>query len=182
MRPLSLDLLPFLSFRPPLPLISLSVSLNLYLSPPLFAPPSLPPSLSLSRHSAQFAFICAGINDANERVELPPPAILKPIQLWTGKQLFSVIFRPNADVANEKQANAGRLWPVLNVELKSKNYNEEEGRLAMDAKDGYIVIRNSQLLCGNLCKNAMGGTKGGVLFVLIRDHGCAACAVCCVFG
>ena len=44
--------------------------------------------------------------------------------------------------------------------------------MAMDAKDGYIVIRNSQLLCGNLCKNAMGGTKGGVLFVLIRDHGC----------
>jgi DNA-directed RNA polymerase III subunit RPC1 len=87
-------------------------------------------------------------------------------------------------VANDKQANAGRLWPVLNVELKSKNYNEEEGRLAMDAKDGYIVIRNSQLLCGNLCKNAMGGTKGGVLFVLIRDHGCAALrvlCVCCVF-
>jgi hypothetical protein len=30
-----------------------------------------------------------------DAVDLPPPAIMKPIELWTGKQLFSLIVRPN---------------------------------------------------------------------------------------
>ena len=28
--------------------------------------------------------------------ELPPPAILKPVAQWTGKQIMSSIFRPNS--------------------------------------------------------------------------------------
>jgi hypothetical protein len=29
------------------------------------------------------------------KVELPPPAIVKPVALWTGKQIFSLILKPN---------------------------------------------------------------------------------------
>jgi DNA-directed RNA polymerase III subunit RPC1 len=29
--------------------------------------------------------MCGYFNDCNERIELPSPAILKPIELWTGK-------------------------------------------------------------------------------------------------
>jgi DNA-directed RNA polymerase III subunit RPC1 len=29
------------------------------------------------------------------KVDLPPPAILKPVALWTGKQIFSLILKPN---------------------------------------------------------------------------------------
>ncbi len=35
--------------------------------------------------------------DATDHVDLPPPAILKPLELWTGKQLFALIVRPNAN-------------------------------------------------------------------------------------
>jgi DNA-directed RNA polymerase III subunit RPC1 len=43
---------------------------------------------------------------------MPKPAILKPMQLWTGKQIISVIIRPN-----EKS-------PIkLNLRAKGKNYN-----------------------------------------------------------
>jgi DNA-directed RNA polymerase III subunit RPC1 len=28
-------------------------------------------------------------------LDLPPPAILKPVALWTGKQIFSLILKPN---------------------------------------------------------------------------------------
>lgn len=34
--------------------------------------------------------------DATLRIDLPPPALLKPRVLWTGKQLFSLILKPNA--------------------------------------------------------------------------------------
>jgi len=39
--------------------------------------------------------MCGYFNDCNERIELPPPSILKPIELWTGKQVIGVMLRPN---------------------------------------------------------------------------------------
>lgn len=46
-----------------------------------------------------------------EFVELPPPAILKPMQLWSGKQLISVVFRPNRSSKIK-----------LNMRAKGKNH------------------------------------------------------------
>jgi len=43
----------------------------------------------------QFMQYCSFFSDANERVEIPPPTIIKPVELWTGKQLFNVMLRPN---------------------------------------------------------------------------------------
>lgn len=34
---------------------------------------------------SQVMQMCGYFNDCNERIELPPPAILKPVELWTGK-------------------------------------------------------------------------------------------------
>jgi DNA-directed RNA polymerase III subunit RPC1 len=39
----------------------------------------------------QLAGYCTG---ARQVLDLPPPAILKPVELWTGKQLFSLLIRP----------------------------------------------------------------------------------------
>ena len=33
--------------------------------------------------------------DYNLEMDLPLPAIMKPYQLWTGKQIFSLILKPN---------------------------------------------------------------------------------------
>lgn len=33
--------------------------------------------------------------DATMNIDLPEPAIIKPTELWTGKQIFSLILRPN---------------------------------------------------------------------------------------
>ena len=32
--------------------------------------------------------------DNKQEIDLPPPAIVKPVELWTGKQLFSLLLRP----------------------------------------------------------------------------------------
>uniref|UniRef100_A0A8C4YNB1 DNA-directed RNA polymerase subunit n=1 Tax=Gopherus evgoodei TaxID=1825980 RepID=A0A8C4YNB1_9SAUR len=37
--------------------------------------------------------------DEKIKVRLPPPAILKPVTLWTGKQVFSLILKPSDDCA-----------------------------------------------------------------------------------
>ena len=34
--------------------------------------------------------------DANLVIEMPKPAIMKPVRLWTGKQIYSLIIKPNS--------------------------------------------------------------------------------------
>ena len=36
-------------------------------------------------------------DDKTLKLDLPPPTILKPARLWTGKQIFSMILKPNRD-------------------------------------------------------------------------------------
>lgn len=96
--------------------------------------------------------------DSNMDIELPPPAIMKPRRLWTGKQIFSLIMRPNSKC------------PVrANLSTKGKNYTKNTD---MCVRDSYVIIRNSQLMCGSMDKNTMGsGTKNCIFYVILRDFG-----------
>ena len=41
----------------------------------------------------------------------------------------------------------------------------------MCIKDGWVIIRNSELLSGNVCKTTLGsGSKSGLIFFLVREH------------
>ena len=51
--------------------------------------------------------------DAAEAVHLPPPAIIKPTELWTGKQVFTMLLRPS---------NCSSLQ--VNLETRNKAYNQ----------------------------------------------------------
>lgn len=54
-------------------------------------------------------------SDASLTVTLPKPAILKPVKLWTGKQIFSLIIRPSSTS------------PVkANLKARGKTYNTGE--------------------------------------------------------
>ncbi|KAG7297675.1 hypothetical protein JYU34_018391 [Plutella xylostella] len=96
--------------------------------------------------------------DAALRVQLPPPALRKPRLLWTGKQIFSLIMKPN----NKCEVKA-------NLETKGKNYT---GNKDMCVQDGYVIIRNSSLICGSMDKSTLGsGTKTSIFYILLRDWG-----------
>lgn len=106
---------------------------------------------------SRFMQVCAMAGDANDRIELPMPCILKPVELWSGKQVFRVLLRPNSDPT----------WPLVNLELREKAYVKNK---YMDPRDGWVLFRNSELLCGNLAKNTLKGSKDGLVYVLIKDH------------
>lgn len=92
------------------------------------------------------------------KIDLPPPAIIKPIKLWTGKQIFSVLLRPNKN--SPVRAN---LW------TKGKNYSGGED---LCINDSFVVIRNSELLCGAMDKGTLGGgSKNNIFYVILRDFG-----------
>eukprot|EP00644_Phytophthora_capsici_P003800 jgi/Phyca11/108224/e_gw1.15.640.1 len=113
----------------------------------------------------QFCQVISIMSDANEHIELPPPAIVLPVRLWTGKQVISLLIKPNSQTK-----------VLANLELKERNYTSNK---YMCWKDGYVCFRNSELICGNLGKKTLGdGSKQGLFYVLIRDHGSHEAARC----
>jgi DNA-directed RNA polymerase III subunit RPC1 len=101
--------------------------------------------------------VCAN-EDTHLNFELPVPAIIKPVKLWSGKQLFSLLLRPN------KYSHI-----KINLRNKGKNYTKGED---MCSNDSFIVIHNSELICGALDKGVLGsGSKNNVFYLLLRDFG-----------
>ncbi|KAH9700986.1 DNA-directed RNA polymerase III subunit 1 [Citrus sinensis] len=126
---------------------------------------------------AAFSLMCCYMGDGMDRVDLPTPAILKPVELWTGKQLFSVLIRPHANM---------RVY--VNLTVKEKTYSnklirtegDEEIRIeTMCPNDGFVYFRNSELISGQLGKATLGnGNKDGLYSVLLRDYGAHATSGC----
>mmetsp|Transcript_17922 Transcript_17922/g.35690 ORF Transcript_17922/g.35690 Transcript_17922/m.35690 type:complete len:1416 (-) Transcript_17922:69-4316(-) len=98
---------------------------------------------------------------AEEQVDVPMPAILKPVPLWTGKQIFSCIVKPNHSTKI-----------LVNFEMKEKNYDSNKKLKHFCPNDGWVAFRNSELISGNIAKKTIGdGSKTGLLYVLLRDWG-----------
>ena len=49
--------------------------------------------------------LCAYMGDALVDVVLPTPALLAPLELWTGKQVFSMLIRPNPQTRCSPDSN-----------------------------------------------------------------------------
>lgn len=118
----------------------------------------------------QFTQICSYFADANLQIDIPPPTIWKPVRLWTGKQIFNVLIRPN------KQSKV-----LVNVESKC-NKEEKPDRSHyppymdpvpdLSPNDGWLVIVNSEIMCGVMDKATVGGGKKKSVFgIIMRDYG-----------
>ncbi|KAI3468843.1 hypothetical protein Pfo_025506 [Paulownia fortunei] len=115
---------------------------------------------------SSFSLMCSYMGDAMDPIDLPTPALVKPMELWTGKQLFSVLLRPHA-----------KMRVYVNLTLAEKNYGKSKE--TMCPKDGFVYIRNSELISGQLGKATLGnGNKDGLYSVLLRDYNAHAAAAC----
>ena len=79
-----------------------------------------------------------------EMPPIPKPAIMKPMKLWTGKQLIGMII------------------PDINM------YPE---RFSFDKADSTLYIRNGKFLSGVLTKKHMGARTGSILHIVRNDKG-----------
>lgn len=111
---------------------------------------------------AKFTQTVSMMMDANEHIDLPPPAIVKPVALWTGKQIFGLLMRPN------KKSKV-----IVNLEAKCRSYSAPKGTVPdMCPNDGYLVIRGSEVMCGVMDKSTVGdGKKNSLFYVILRDYG-----------
>ncbi|KAG0679034.1 DNA-directed RNA polymerase III subunit C1 (rpo31) [Kluyveromyces marxianus] len=113
---------------------------------------------------SQLTQLLSMMSDGKLQFDIPPPSIMKPHYLWTGKQVFSLLIKPNKN------------YPVvINLDAKNKvyipppkkNYPNE-----MSQNDGYVLIRGSKILSGVMDKSVLGdGKKHSVFYTILRDYG-----------
>lgn len=101
-----------------------------------------------------------------KRFDLPRPAIVKPVRLYTGKQLLSLVL----SLTGTWSGALGSFVPDARinhaVEVRPKSGED------LSNDDAFVVIHNSELLLGQLTKKLLGGgSKASVFYRLLRDVG-----------
>ncbi|CAH8669759.1 unnamed protein product [Schistosoma haematobium] len=104
-------------------------------------------------------------NHLGRLLSLPKPAILWPVALWTGKQIFGLILSPHPSTGIK-----------VNLRVPTKSMYSSKGS-EMCPNDGFVLIQNSELLAGCVDKKLLGGgSKSSIFYTLLRDYGREACA------
>ncbi|XP_063934286.1 DNA-directed RNA polymerase III subunit rpc1-like isoform X3 [Zophobas morio] len=133
---------------------------------------------------SQFTQLCFYFSGGDYTIDLPPPTILKvydstppcdshlipllkPIVLWTGKQIFDCWLKPNKNC---------HVLVNLKAQGRTKSGQKQGSRRFMCPRDSFAIIRNSELLCGVMDKTLVGGSKSSVFHILLRDYGVDVCA------
>ncbi|KAJ3216817.1 DNA-directed RNA polymerase II subunit rpb1 [Dinochytrium kinnereticum] len=85
--------------------------------------------------------------------KIPTPAILKPMPLWTGKQIISLIL------------------PKINLEGFHSQHPDNEPDPDIAVGDTKVIIQEGSLISGILCKKTVGASSGGVVHVTWMEYG-----------
>jgi len=97
-------------------------------------------------------FMVLSVQIENIKTILPVPAIIKPIMLWTGKQLISLVI------------------PKINLSRVSLSHSVED-RSNISVDDSRIIIINGELISGIIDKRTIGSSSGSIIHVAWREHG-----------
>jgi len=101
---------------------------------------------------------------------IPLPSIIKPLVLWTGKQIFSQIFFKTGSFINKKQEKNNsfeRKKISDSFEEKIYSLNVNQCSPFMCPQDGWVIIQNSELLGGRIGKKSIGnGNKNSILSLI----------------
>lgn len=98
---------------------------------------------------AQTEFVPPG----RRHLELVPPAILKPRELWTGKQLYEMLLPAD-----------------LRFRRRVRDAPSDENLALFDLDERMVLFSDGQFLCGNLCRDTVGDTAGGVVHHLVMNY------------
>lgn len=93
-----------------------------------------------------------------ERIQLLPPAVIKPVPRWTGKQIVSTILK------NVQPPNAGGLFMSGETSLRADQW-------APKSEEGIVLIQNGELLTGILDKSHIGPSSGGLIHSIHEIYG-----------
>lgn len=94
----------------------------------------------------------------SDRIELVPPAIVKPVPRWTGKQIVTTILK------NIKPLDCGELW--MNGRSSTKG-----AMWGVHIEEGQVMFRDGEFVTGILDKAHLGPSSGGLIHVVHEVYG-----------
>lgn len=100
-------------------------------------------------------------------IELLPPAILKPKQLWTGKQVISTLLN-HLRKGNDRDIHQKEPLPGISTELKTKTPGTA---FCVANEEHLVIIRDGELLRGVLDKAAFGATDFSLVHAVFEAYG-----------
>ncbi|XP_041782131.1 DNA-directed RNA polymerase I subunit RPA1 [Anopheles merus] len=114
------------------------------------------------------------LSNKKGNIELLPPSILKPVRLWSGKQIISTIIKnstpkgmPYINLVGKSKLNnkhwcvlPARPWEYGGTPLRENELSESE-----------VFIRQGELLSGILDKNHFGATPYGLIHCMYELYG-----------
>ncbi|KAI3317628.1 beta and beta-prime subunits of DNA dependent RNA-polymerase [Xylariaceae sp. AK1471] len=95
---------------------------------------------------------------SSERLELVPPAVLKPVRRWTGKQVITTILK------NIRPAGCGDLWLTGKTSIKSDPWGGFK-------EEGEVLFNDGELITGILDKSQLGPSAGGFIHAIHETWG-----------
>jgi len=115
--------------------------------------------------------VYVGLRELVEEDQLPriktlPPAIIKPLPRWTGKQVISTILK---NIVNKEEEYKENNITGMNLNSKSKLSAKEWGMLGQE--EGEVVIRDNELLQGTLDKAQFGASEFGMVHSFYEIYG-----------
>lgn len=85
---------------------------------------------------------------------LPPPAIMKPKQLWTGKQILSLVIPKG-----------------INLYRAPEKPSAKEGIPYNPLDDSGMSIEDGEIMYGIVDKKTVGASQGGIIHIIFREKG-----------
>ncbi|XP_076181654.1 RNA polymerase I subunit RpI1 [Ptiloglossa arizonensis] len=122
--------------------------------------------------------VYAALSTIQENIILLPPTIIKPISLWSGKQIISTV------IINIIPLNKARINLTSTAKINEKEWQITKARRwkcgteFSDPKvmsEAEVIIRNGELLCGVLDKTHYGATPFGLIHCIFELYG-GACS------
>ena len=104
-------------------------------------------------------------SDAN--IEMLPPAIVKPRELWTGKQVISTLLH-HLRKGRDGDPTSREILPGISVERKAKTPNVAFGD---HLSEHLVIVRDGELLRGILDKAAFGSTDHSLVHGVYEAYG-----------
>ena len=108
------------------------------------------------------------IIQSNADIELLPPAICKPRELWTGKQVISTLLHHLRKGGDKFDLSETNLLPGLCMERKSKT---PPSCFGAQQEEHLVLVRDGELLRGVLDKAAFGATDFSLVHAVYEAYG-----------
>jgi DNA-directed RNA polymerase I subunit RPA1 len=100
-------------------------------------------------------------------IKMVPPAVMKPRELWTGKQVITTLLL-HLKKGNDNDSSKQSEFPGLSTERKSKT---PESAFGSKSEEHLVLIRDGELLRGVLDKAAFGSTEFCLVHATYEAYG-----------